>query len=200
MRPKLHHIRYLITSFTQPLRLQAPFDEISDFDHRFRGILRRHLAILAWWSILNLGLGLVALVFFEGILYYFLMMGLVWGIVNMLVAMLIFYHAVFKKFKKGNAFERFEAQRHVEKILLLNIGLDFAYCFMGLLLREHGFLQGQKTPELWIGMGWSVVVQGLFLLLQDSWVYRLHMTNFRKAAPFLKATLRNGETGTKSEL
>jgi len=199
MRPKFQHARYLITSFTQPLRLQAPFDEISDFDQRFRGILRRHLAILAWWSILNLVLGLIALAFLDGIWYYFLMMGLVWGIINLLVAMLIFYHAVFKKFKKGNAFERFEAQRHVEKILLLNIGLDLAYCFMGSLLREHGFTANRAIPDLWIGMGGSVVVQGLFLLLQDSWVYRLHMTNFRKAAPFLKATLRNGETVTKSE-
>lgn len=186
---KLHHTRYLISAFTTPLRLNEPFDEIVDFDRRFRGILRRHLAILAWWSILNILFGLLALLFLHGQLYYFAMMNMVWGLINLLVAMLIFYHAVFRHFQKGNAFERFEAQRHVEKILLLNIGLDFAYCFIGLLLREHGLIDGIKLPGLWCGFGWAVIVQGIFLFSQDVWVYRLHAANFEKAAPFLREVI-----------
>lgn len=183
---KFAHLRYLISAFTTPLQLNQPFDEITDFDYRFRGILRRHLAILAWWSILNILFGLIALVFLRGQVYYFAMMGMVWGVINLCIALLIFYHAVFRHFQKGNAFERFEAQRHVEKILLLNIGLDFAYCFIGLLLREHGWVADVVYPELWWGFGWAVIVQGVFLFTQDLWVYRLHGSNFVKAAPFLK--------------
>lgn len=186
---KLAHTRYLISAFTTPLYLNEPFDEISDFDNRFRGILRRHLAILAWWSILNILFGLFALFFLHDQLYYFAMMSMVWGVINLTIAMQIFYHAVFKHFQKGNAFERFEAQRHVEKVLLLNIGLDFAYCFIGLLLREHGFITRVAYPELWWGFGWAVVVQGVFLFSQDVWVYRLHGANFVKAAPFLKEVI-----------
>lgn len=186
---KLSHTRYLISAFTTPLHLNEPFDEISDFDYRFRGILRRHLAILAWWSILNIFFGLIALFFLYNQLYYFAMMSMVWGVINLMIAMQIFYHAVFKHFQKGNAFERFEAQRHVEKVLLLNIGLDFAYCFIGLLLREHGLITGEAHPELWWGFGWAVVVQGVFLFSQDVWVYRLHMANFIKAAPFLQEVI-----------
>lgn len=187
---KLNHTRYLISAFTTPLRLNEPFDEIVDFDYRFRGILRRHLAILAWWSILNILFGLTALLFLHGQLYYFAMMNMVWGLINLLIAMVIFYHAVFRRFQKGNAFERFEAQRHVEKILLLNIGLDFAYCFIGLLLREHGLIDGRSLPGLWCGFGWAVVVQGVFLFSQDAWVYRLHAANFEKAAPFLRELIK----------
>ncbi len=73
----LRHTRYLISAFTTPLRLNEPFDEIVDFDHRFRGILRRHLAILAWWSILNILFGLFALLFLDGQLYYFATMSMV---------------------------------------------------------------------------------------------------------------------------
>ena len=187
---KLRHTRYLISAFTTPLHLNEPFDEIVDFDHRFRGILRRHLAILAWWSILNILFGLSALLFLHGQLYYFAMMNMVWGWINLMIAMLVFYHAVFRKFKKGNTFERFEAQRHVEKLLLLNIGLDFAYCFMGLLLREHGLIAGIALPAIWIGFGWAVIVQGVFLFSQDVLVYRLHAANFAKAAPFLLKVIR----------
>lgn len=190
---KLRHTRYLFSAFTTPLRLNEPFDEIVDFDHRFRGILRRHLAILAWWSILNILFGLVAVLFLHGQLYYFATMSMVWGVINLLIAMMIFYHTVFRRFQKGNAFERFEAQRHVEKMLLLNIGLDFAYCFIGLLLREHGKVTGIMQPELWRGFGWAVVAQGVFLFSQDAWVYRLYAANFEKAAPFLRAVIKEGD-------
>lgn len=186
---KLNHTRYLITAFTTSLRLREPFDEVSDFDYRFRGILRRHLAILAWWSLLSIVLSVVALACMQGLVYYFFMMNMVWGVINLCISMLVFDHAVLSRFQKGNAFERFEAQRHVEKILLLNIGLDFAYCFMGLLLREHGLLTGISHPELWLGFGWAVILQGVFLFSQDVWVYRLHAVNFEKAAPFLKKAI-----------
>jgi len=54
---------------------------------------------------------------------------------------------------RGSAFERFEAQRHVEKLMFL---------------------------DMWLGFGWAVVVQGAFLLAQDIGVYRLHRRNFRR--------------------
>ena len=183
---QLRHARYLITAFTTPLRLSEPFDEIRDFDQRFRGIVQRHLAVLAWWSLLCIATGPLAILVFHGEAYYFFMMHMVWGFINLAFAVLIFYHAVFRKFQKGNAFERFEAQRHVEKMLLLNIGLDFAYVFTGLLLHEHGLRESVALPELWQGFGWAIVVQGVFLFAQDTWVYRLHAANFVKAAPFLR--------------
>jgi hypothetical protein len=186
---QLRHARYLITAFTTPLRLSEPFDEIRDFDQRFRGIVRRHLAVLAWWSLLCIATGPLAILAFHGEAYYFFMMHMVWGFINLAFAILVFYHAIFRKFQKGDAFERFEAQRHVEKMLLLNIGLDFAYVFTGLLLHEHGLRESVALPELWQGFGWAIVVQGVFLFAQDTWVYRLHAANFVKAAPFLRVEM-----------
>lgn len=113
-------------------------------------------------------------------------MGLVWGLINFAISMAIFNHTFYKKFHRGNSFERFEAQRHVEKIMFLNIGIDTAYIFAGLLLREHSFVSSVAHTDLWLGFGWAVIVQGIFLLVQD---IQVHRRNFRKAQPFLEHLL-----------
>ncbi|NUO00543.1 MAG: hypothetical protein HUU01_08005 [Saprospiraceae bacterium] len=194
MNLKLQHARFLFTELQRPLHLDEKHDELSDFDLRFRLILRKHLTVLGWWSILNILGSVAALMWFSGTTYYFFMMGLVWGGINFAVAIGVFNHTFYRKFRKGDSFERFEAQRHVEKLLFLNIGVDSAYLFAGLLLREHSFVEGVKDPELWLGFGWSVVVQGLFLLVQDIAFYRLHRRNFRKAQPFLEVLLGAGKS------
>jgi hypothetical protein len=193
MKLKIHHLRYLFTELQKPLRLEEPHDELADFDLRFRLIIRKHIVVLAWWSMLNMIAGLIALCFLSGAIYYFLMMGFVWGCINLAVTIWVFDHVFYRKFRKGDAFERFENQRHVEKLMFLNIGIDTAYLFVGLLLREHGFVCQLERAELWIGFGWSVVLQGLFLLTQDVFVYRLHRRNFHKAQPYLERVLKQGE-------
>lgn len=180
-----NHARYLITALKPRLQLDAAPPTLEAFDDRFRRILRRHLATLAWWSLLNIAAGLLGLICLQGFWYYFVMMGLVWGIINFAVTMWIFDHTVYKKFRKGLAFERLEAQRHVEKMILLNIGLDFSYFFIGLLLREHAFVSGVPYPELWMGFGWSIVLQGLYLILHDNYFYRMHSQNYQSSASLI---------------
>ena len=75
--------------------------------------------------------------------------------------------------------------------MFLNIGIDSAYVFVGLFLREHSFACEVAHRDLWLGFGWSVIVQGVFLLVQDITVYRLHRKNFKKAQPFLAKLLGN---------
>ncbi len=190
MRLKWHHFRFLFTELQRPLDLEITHDELEDFDVRFRLILRKHLVILAWWSILNIAGGALALFFLKGTAYYFWMMGVIWGLINFIIAVVILDHTFYRKFRRG-AFERFESQRHVEKLLFLNIGIDSAYVFAGLFLREHSFVCGVAHADLWLGFGWAVLVQGVFLLMQDVAVYRLHRRNFKKAQPFLEKLLGN---------
>ncbi|HAD15117.1 MAG TPA: hypothetical protein DCF33_22055 [Saprospirales bacterium] len=191
MNIKWRHFRFLFTELQRPLDLEITYDELADFDLRFRLILRKHLVILGWWSLLNIGGGVVALFFLTGtVYYYFWMMGMIWGLINFIIVMAILDHTFYRKFRRG-AFERFESQRHVEKLMFLNIGIDSAYVFVGLFLREHSFACEVEHATMWLGFGWSVIIQGLFLLIQDIMVYRLHRKNFRKAQPFLEKLLGN---------
>lgn len=184
-----HHIRFLFTELQKPLGLDEPHDELADFDARFKLILHKHIAILGWWSVFNIAGGLIALFFFKGPMYYFWMMGVVWGLINLAVAIKVFDHIFFSRFRKGDVLERMEAQWHVEKLMFLNIGIDTAYIFVGLFLREHSFVPEVFRPGMWLGFGWSVMAQGVFLLIQDISVYRLHWKNYRKADPYFETLM-----------
>lgn len=76
-------------------------------------------------------------------------------------------------------------------MMFLNIGIDAAYIFVGFWLRKHSFICNISYSDMWLGFGWAIIVQGLFLLIQDITFFRLHRRNFRKAQPFLEALLKN---------
>jgi hypothetical protein len=194
-----HHVRLLFTELQRPLKLRIEHDELDDFDARFYLIVRKHLAVLAWWSIINFVAGVFAFFLAKGVLYYFLMMGLVWGIINMSITMVIFDHTFYRKFTRGgSAYDRVDAQKHVDRLMFLNIGIDTAYIFVGLWLREHSFAVGVAYPDLWLGFGWSIIIQGLFLLTQDILVTRLHHINYERAEPYFRELLN--QISPKKEL
>ena len=193
---KLRHARFLFTELQRPIGFNAEEDdELKDFDNRFRIILRKHLTVLAWWSIFNTIGGLFALVVLRDVShkvsYNFWMMSCIWGIVNFAVTVALFNHTFYRKFRKGSSNRRFMIQNHVERIILLNIGIDVAYIFLGFWLREHSVNYLKSRPELWLGFGWSIVIQGHFLLILDITFYRLHRLNFRKAQDFLVQFLKS---------
>lgn len=58
------------------------------------------------------------------------------------------------------------AQRRLESLLYLNIGLDAAYMAAGWALLERG-LRGGPDGEIWTGYGTSLILQGGFLFAFD---------------------------------
>ena len=188
---RLMPFRFFIRALTTDLDLDEIVDELRDFDDRFRIILRKHLAVLGWWCILNLLTGIIALFLFDGALWYFFLMNISWAIINFSIVVFVFDHTYYQRFTKGNSFERFEVQRHVEKMLLLNIGLDLTYIFAGLFMWALSFKSGIMHPDLWLGFGWSVIIQGSFLLLQDNVIHYLHLQNFKQCRPFLEKVIED---------
>lgn len=178
---------FFIRALTADLPLDEIVDELRDFDDRFGIILRKHLAVLGWWCFINLAIGIPGLFFFfDDWLWYFQLMNMSWAFINFAVVLWIFDHIFYVKFIEGNTFQRFEVQRHVEKMLLLNIGLDAAYIFAGLYLLTLGRVEGMSHSELWTGFGWSVILQGGFLFCHDNFFHFLHRANFKKCKPFLE--------------
>ena len=141
--------------FYRPILADIPFeeevDELKDFDERFRIILRRHLSLLAWWSLLTALVGLPSIFLGKGIWPYFWMMTVSWAAINFGIVLGLLGHTAFQQFARGNTFDRFRVQRHIEKMLLFNIGLDTAYVFAGLWLHTLGRLPDIAHPELWTG-------------------------------------------------
>jgi hypothetical protein len=182
---KFHHLRFLNIELQRPFGIDLPNDdELINFDYRFRIILRKHLVVFAGWSILNGVGGLIALFILNGSAYYFWMMSGIWGLINFTFAIGFFYHTLYRKTPKGNYYERLWVQYHVERMMFLNIGIDAAYIFVGFWLREHSFVCDVSYPDLWLGFGWAIVMQGLFLLVQDLIFLRLYRRNFLRHNPF----------------
>lgn len=192
--------RFFFTSITADLPLEEIVDEVRDFDERFGLILNKHLALLGVWCFLNLLVGLPGLFYLEGWLWYFMLMNLTWAFINYFVVMWIFDHKYMRRFLKGNVFQRFETQRHVEKMLLFNIGLDTAYIFAGLWLKALAANPASQHAEMWLGFGWSVILQGAFLFIHDNVFHYLHLLNFRKCEPFLEDVMESQLALRKEEL
>ena len=187
---KLNHFHFLFPERQRLISLDAlPDDELRDFDVRLRIILRKHITVLGWWGVLNCIVGLTAFFMWKGFMHYFGLMSAVWGIINFAVTLALFNHIFYLKFHQGSAYQRLIVQSHIERVLLLNVGIDTAYIFVGFWLREHSFVREVLNPELWLGFGWAIVFQGLFLMVLDSVFFILHWRNFRKAKPFLKAKI-----------
>jgi hypothetical protein len=179
--------------FKTPIGLDLPYDdELLNFENRFRIILRKHLTVLAFWSILNSVGGLIALFIIKGSTHYFWMMSGIWGVINFTFAIGFFYHTLYRKLPKGSSYEHLKVQYHVERMMFLNSGIDVASIFVGFGLREHSFVCDVSYPDLWLGFGWAIVIQGLFLLVQDLIFLCLYRRNFRKAQPFLETLLTIG--------
>jgi hypothetical protein len=123
--------------------------------------------------------------------YFFFLMGFIWGGINGMLSIGIFYHALYKKFHPGDMLARLEILRHVREILFLNMGMDSAYIITGCWLREHSLNNNVQHPELWAGFGWAIIVQGIYLMAQDSWIAYLHHRNFKIAKPYLEDLLRS---------
>lgn len=165
-------------------------DELRDYDERLRNILRKHMAILGWWCIAHALVAIPGMFFLRGPWWFFSMMNAIWAIINFVIVIFLFKHVGRQQFRKGPAYSRFLVQGHVEKMMLFNVGLDLAYLCTGLYLHTLGRVPTVSHPDLWTGFGWSVIVQGVFLLIHDGLGYRLHHRSFRKALPFLTETLR----------
>lgn len=184
---KLPYIRFLFKELRHPIAFDVINDDkLSDFDNRFRIILRKHFMILACWSILNCVTGSIAMFIQWSGAYYFWMMNCVWGMINFAVAIAFFYHTIYKKLRKRSIYECLVMQSHVEKMMFLNIGIDVAFVFVGLWLRENSFMCDVNYPDMWLGFGWAIVMQGFFLLIQDITFLCLYRRNFQIAQLFLE--------------
>lgn len=104
--------------------------------------------------------------------YYFQQMNIFWNVINLGLAAGGLYGSLTEAAHPVSLFETIEKQASIERILLLNAGLDIAYIAAGAWMLERS----KTTPDqsaLWQGYGQSLIVQGAFLLVFDVAVYAI---------------------------
>jgi hypothetical protein len=155
---------------------------------------KAHAWGLGGWAILNMGTGgILAFVSQEKWTYFHLMNGC-WGLVNAGVALFLYFHHHTEMALAKPLLRQMDIQRHAEKAILFNAGLDIAFVFAGVTLCQHGQGAGRGYAAPWLGFGASVILQGGFLLLLDTLFYRLHVRNRSRVHPLWEQLMEKQQT------
>lgn len=154
--------------------------------HRRARTERVGMNILGGWAVANMAVSGIAMTQAQGSNRSFHQMTFYWNAVNLGIAGLGFVNTAktHKRSTSPTLAEAVEAQKSVEKVLLLNTGLDAAYVMSGVWMLEKAKTDPTRQDRL-KGFGQAVVAQGGFLLLFDLTNYLIHSRN----APHLRKAL-----------
>ena len=128
--------------------------------------------VLGSWATANIVTGLIGRSQTEGSRSRFHEMNAIWNSVNLGIAVFGYISAQ-KLDPSGSAFELYKSQQQLDRILLINAGLDVAYMVSGLWMRERS-KNISGNSDLWLGYGNSIILQGAFLFVFDLAMFGLH--------------------------
>lgn len=135
---------------------------------------KTNMTILAAWAGVNIIQGSISATNATESGPYFFRMNAYWNLVNLGIASVGLFQ-LRKELKRSYTLtQNHLAQQKLEKILLLNSGLDLAYIATGLLLKENGNRLNNLRNT---GFGNSLLLQGAFLLVFDLVQYGNHRRN-----------------------
>jgi hypothetical protein len=132
--------------------------------------------VLGGWAVANLATGAYGWANTTGSTKYFHQMNFFWNTINLGIAGFSFYSAAQMTPLRMTPQELMDAHMRFENLYLINGGLDIAYIGTGFLLR-HLSGRNSKRPDLLMGYGNSVILQGGFLFLFDGVMYLVQRNN-----------------------
>lgn len=140
-------------------------------------LTKNAMLTLGGWAAANIATGFIIAGQTEGEAKYFWRMNGYWNIINLGLAGM--GYAGTRKLQSGTSLSANLKQQHsVEKLYLLNVGLDLVYITGGFYLKERGNSRAtQKQKDQLRGYGNSILLQGGFLLILDGVMYTLHHKN-----------------------
>ena len=146
---------------------------------------------LGTWSLANTAVGIYGWSKTEDESKYFHQMNAAWGGINLAIAGFGYYNSMSADPASFSLLESINEQHNIQKVLMLNIGLDAAYMLGGAYMIERS-----KTtidnPERLSGFGKSVIMQGAFLCAFDIGFYIAHNLNNPKLEPLLSSLTFTG--------
>ncbi|RQW07304.1 MAG: hypothetical protein EH225_02070 [Calditrichaeota bacterium] len=149
--------------------------EISRFNRYRSDVNRTGMLILGAWALGNLGVNGALYPGSSGYRRYFFQMNMAWNVVNLGIAGFGLHSALNPDTALGLT-SSLSQQENIEKILLLNAGLDVAYVMTGFFLKEKSKSSG-KYPERFRGYGDALILQGSFLFVFDLILYYFQIQN-----------------------
>ena len=156
-------------------------DSLKYFNNTRYQTTKTGMTVLGSWAVANIGIGAAGWGNSKGGQNkYFYQMTTIWGAANLGAAILGYTSNTTKQLTVA---ETLKAQQKIEKIFLVNGGLDLVYIGTGIYLNHRGITHGSAQLK---GYGLALIPQGVFLLLFDGTMYATHRSNGNKLRQFLE--------------
>lgn len=150
---------------------------LTDFNSKRNKISKTGFIVLGSWAAANMVYGGIATSGATGSNKYFNQMNIMWGGVNLGLAVMGYLGS---RREGALSYEKsLRKQTNLEKTFLFNAGLDLTYIASGLYLRERS-RNVVKNSDKFKGYGESVIFQGAGLLIFDAIMYTLHNSHGKK--------------------
>lgn len=166
-------------------------ERVKTFIEKSSEIEKKSMTVLTSWASLNIISGSIGWATTDNESKYFNQMNVAWNVVNLGIAL----PSMIKKHTTNlSNHEVLTRQHKIEKILLLNIGLDAAYITGGFLLKE----MSKNNPDnfhRYQGFGNSLILQGGFLLAFDVIQFIIHQKHRKRGSPNLSSGLSLSDEG-----
>jgi hypothetical protein len=160
--------------------------ELRSFNQKRLQTNKIGMLTLGSWALINIGTGSVVARQATGSNKHFHQMNAYWNVVNLALAGFGYYGSASADPASFNLFSSVKEHYSMEKILLLNAGLDAAYIATGLYLTERAKNSTSQADRL-KSFGQSIMLQGGFLLVFDAAMYLIHNSHVNQ----LKGILDN---------
>lgn len=161
-------------------------NKLQSFEKSQYNINRNGMFVLGSWGVANITTGLIGRANTGGTSHYFHEMNIGWGGVNTTLAAISFFSKPKDTLVSLDRLKRKQTQ--LERVFLINAGLDVVYVSAGALLIHAGNKPAQ-TNERFIGYGNSLVMQGGFLFLFDGFMYCIHKQHGKHMPILAKTTI-----------
>ncbi len=157
---------------------------LQEFNGERFAINKKGFVVLGGWSAASIISGVIGQSASTGEAKYFHQMNIIWGSVNLLVA-LPGYIGARKSGTGPSLAASIKGQSATEKTFAFNAGLDLAYIAAGAWTIEKG--NSRSNADKYKGYGKSIVMQGAFLLLFDAVMFSTHNHHGKKLMKLLDA-------------
>lgn len=162
---------FILLILSDLLHAQNSLSEARIMIEKSKNIQKSGMIVLGSWAVLNIFSGTAGHFLSEGRQKYFHQMNAGWGAVNLAIAGFSYASLSGIDPIAADLNNALRQAINLDKILLLNAGLDLGYIAAGAWLNERGL---KKNSERLRGYGTSLMIQGGFLLVFDAVLYTLH--------------------------
>mgnify|MGYP000091358057 CR=1 FL=1 len=180
----MKHLLIIGLSLLLAINLKAQDMEVfHNYNRELNTHSRNGMIALGSWGVGNMIVGTAGMLTTErsSMMFNFHLMNTAWNVVNVGIALPAYLGARKRLNKKYDIPGTFKLQRKQETVYGINMAADVLYVGSGVFMQEFANrFDNQRVQNSFKGMGYSLIMQGGFLLIFDAVMFTIHKTHWKR--------------------